>query len=149
MHWQESMIMKVLKNPWKLVKHIGGKGHLKWIPDKLYLQICYRAAIGNKLNLKNPKGFNEKLQWLKLYDHNPLYTTMVDKVAVKDYVANVIGKEYIIPTLGVWNKFEEIDFESLPNRFVLKCTHDSGGVIICDDKATFDYMSAKKRLIKA
>lgn len=146
---QENMVMKVLKNPWKIVKHIGGKGYLKWIPDKLYLQMCYRAAIGNKLNLKNPQGFNEKLQWLKLYDHNPLYTTMVDKAAVKDYVANIIGKEHIIPTLGVWDKFEAIDFDSLPNQFVLKCTHDSGGSIICDDKATFDYAFAKKKLSKS
>lgn len=103
-------------------------------PDKLYLSIIYYLRIGKKLNLKNPQKFTEKLQWLKLYDHNDIYTKIVDKYLVKDYVANIIGDQYIIPTLGVWQKTDDIDFDSLPNQFVLKCNHDSGGLFICKDK---------------
>lgn len=119
-----------------------------FLPDKLYLKILFRLSMGYKLNLDNPKTFNEKLQWLKLYNRKPEYTTMVDKYAVKEYVAGIIGEEYIIPTLGVWDKFEEIDFDKLPNRFVLKTTHGGGntGVVICKDKATFDIEAAKKKL---
>lgn len=102
--------------------------------DKLYLKWKWRFKMGGKLDLENPKTFNEKLQWLKLYDRKPEYTTMVDKVKVKDYVAEKIGSEYLIPTIGVWNTPEEIDFESLPNQFVLKCSHNSGGLFICKDK---------------
>ena len=104
------------------------------IPDKLYLQILYYKHFRKFINFKYPKSFNEKLQWLKLYDRNPKYTIMVDKYAVKKYVAKTIGKEYIIPTLGVWNNAKDIDFDSLPNQFVLKCNNDSGGVVICKDK---------------
>lgn len=99
-----------------------------------------------KMNLENPTTYNEKLQWLKLYDRRPEYTTMVDKYAVKEYVANIIGEEYIIPTLGVWDKFDDIDFDLLPDQFVLKCTHDSGTVVICRDKSTFDIKAAKKKI---
>ena len=117
-------------------------------PDRLYLKMLFRLEMGYKLNLKDPKTFNEKLQWLKLYNRKPEYTMMVDKYAVKEYVAGIIGEEYIIPTLGVWDKFEEIDFDKLPNRFVLKTTHGGGntGVVICKDKATFDVEAAKKKL---
>lgn len=116
------------------------------IPDKLFLQIMYRRNFHKKLNLKNPQTFNEKLQWLKLYDRNPEYTKMVDKYEVKKYVAEKIGEEYIIPTLGVWDKFEDIDFDSLPEQFVLKTTHDSGGVVICKDKNHFNYIEAKQKI---
>lgn len=107
--------------------------------------------MGQPLNLKVPKTFNEKLQWLKLYNRKPEYTTMVDKFAVKEYVANIIGEEHIIPTLGIWNSFDEIDFNSLPNQFVLKTTHGGGGggVVICKDKNTFDKQKAKKVLQKS
>lgn len=97
------------------------------IPDKFWLSVFYRMKMGTKLNLNNPKTFNEKLQWLKLYDRRPEHVEMVDKYAVKYKVAKLIGEEYIIPTIGIWDSVEEIDFESLPNQFVLKCTHDSGG----------------------
>lgn len=117
-----------------------------WMPDKLYLKLCYKCKLGKNLNLKNPQSFNEKLQWLKLYDRRPEYIAMVDKYAVKDYVASIIGAEYIIPTLGVWDKFEDIDFDSLPNQFVLKCTHDSGGLVICKDKTEFNIKEAQKKL---
>lgn len=116
------------------------------IPDKIYLKLMYRHRMKKKLNLKKPQTFNEKLQWLKLYNRNPEYTKMVDKYEAKKYVADIIGEEYIIPTLGVWNNVEDIEFESLPNQFVLKCTHDSGGVIICKDKKNFNIENAKKKL---
>ena len=102
--------------------------------------------MNKKLNLKNPKTFNEKLQWLKLYDRKPEYTKMVDKYEAKKYVAEKIGEEYIIPTLGVWDNFDDIDFDSLPNQFVLKCTHDSGTIVICTDKSNFDIESAKQKI---
>lgn len=120
---------------------------LNFLSDKLYLEIIYKLMLGKRLNWDNPTTFNEKLQWLKLYDRRPEYTTMVDKYAVKEYVANVIGEEYIIPTLGVWNKFEDIDFDALPDKFVLKCTHDSGSICICKNKESFDIKSAKKVLV--
>lgn len=116
------------------------------IPDKLYLSLKYYKSFGRFPNWKNPQTFSEKLQWLKLYDRKPEYTTMVDKYAVKDYVASIIGSEYVIPTLGVWDKPEDIEWEKLPNQFVLKTAHGGGsdGVVICRDKATFD----KERAIK-
>ena len=122
---------------------------LWFIPDKLYLKLLYRIKMGKKLNIKHPKSFNEKIQWLKLYDRNPAYTTMVDKYKVKRYVSKKIGEEYIIPTLGVWDKFDDIDFCKLPNQFVLKCTHDSGGLVICKDKEKFDVEAARKKINKS
>lgn len=117
---------------------------LRFIPDKKFLEIKYRYKIGKVLDWSNLKTYNEKLQWLKLHERNEKYTSLVDKYEVKEIVANVIGKKYIIPTLGVWNSFEEIDFTTLPQQFVLKCTHDSGGIVICKDKDNFNMLSAKK-----
>ena len=104
--------------------------------------------MGKRLDLKNPKTFNEKLQWLKLYNRRPEYTTMVDKFAVKQYVADKIGEQYIIPTLGVWDSVDDIDWDSLPNQFVLKTTHGGGGggVVICKDKSVFNKEQAIRRL---
>lgn len=120
----------------------------KFIPDKPYVKLYYYLTMGKKLNLKNPKTFNEKLNWLKLYDRIPLYTTLVDKYEVKDWVKAKIGEEYVIPTLGVWDSFEEIPFDELPNQFVLKTTHGGGsvGVVICKDKQAFDKEAARKKL---
>ena len=118
-------------------------------PDKLYLSLLFRFKMGYWMDWKNPKTFSEKLQWLKLYDRKPEYTTMVDKYEVKKYVADIIGEEYIIPTLGVWDRFEDIDFDALPEQFVLKCTHDSGGLVICKDKKKLDYKSAKKKISRS
>ena len=115
------------------------------LPAKQYLKLRYRLAFKKPLNLKNPKTYNEKLQWMKLYDHNPLYTQLVDKYDVRQYIANKIGEEYLIPVLGVWKKFDDIDFDSLPNEFVMKCTHDSGSVFICKDKSKIDKKALKKR----
>lgn len=123
--------------------------HPNWMSDEFYIRTLWRMVMGYKLDLKNPKTFNEKLQWLKLYDHNPLYTTLVDKLRVKDWVAEKIGTQYVIPTLAVWDSVEEIDISQLPDQFVLKCNHDSGSVIVCKDKATFDLDSAKGLLSKA
>lgn len=111
-----------------------------WLPDKTYLQLLYRFKMGHRLDLNHPKTFTEKIQWLKLYNRRPEYTLMVDKYVVKKYVADIIGEKYIIPTLGVWDKPEDIDWDALPNEFVLKTTHGggSGGVVICKDKKTFD-----------
>lgn len=110
------------------------------------LKKMFKEKIGHKLNLDNPTTFNEKLQWLKLHDHNPLYTTMVDKYAVKKYIAEKIGEKYIIPTFGVWEHFDEIGFNKLPDKFVLKCTHDSGSVVVINDKSKADMYEVKKKL---
>ena len=118
------------------------------IPDRMFLKYQYHFVFGEKLDLKHPKKFNEKLQWLKLYDRNPLYTTLVDKYAVKKWVADRIGNEYVIPTLAVYDNAEQIDLKELPDRFVLKCTHDSGSVIICKDKQSFN-LDETKRILDA
>lgn len=120
-------------------------------PDKLYLGLMFRLKMGYWPNLKNPKTFSEKLQWLKLYDRKPQYTKMVDKITAKEYVSKTIGEKYVIPTLGVWNSFEDIDFESLPDKFVLKTNNGGGsnGVVICKNKATFDKKNAKKKLVES
>lgn len=117
-------------------------------PDKMFLRMRYRLQLGRNLDLKNPKRFTEKVQWLKLYNRKPEFTTMVDKYAVKDFVANKIGKQYIIPTLGIWERFDDIDFNTLPERFVLKTTHGGGGggVVICKDRSKFDYNHARNVL---
>lgn len=117
--------------------------------DEEYLKKLYKFRMGKELDLNNPETFNEKLQWLKIHNRNPLYTTMVDKYAVKKYVADKIGEKYIIPTLGVWDNVEDIAFNKLPKQFVLKCTHDSGGIVICKDKSVLDFNEAKKKLKKS
>ena len=116
------------------------------LPDKIYLPIKYKTRLGKFPNLKKPKTFNEKLQWLKIYDRKPEYTIMVDKHGVKEYIAKRIGEQYVIPTIGLWDRFEDIDFEKLPEQFVLKCTHDSGGLIICKDKSKLDKETAKEKI---
>lgn len=141
-------IEKILKNPKLLFLTLGHREFLNWMKDETYLKIAFRCSMGKKLNLSNPKSYSEKLQWLKLYDRRPIYTSLVDKYEAKRIVGNIIGVKYIIPTLGVWNTFDEIDFNSLPNQFVLKCTHDSGGVIICKDKNKLDISKAKKTIEK-
>lgn len=120
----------------------------KYVPDSMYLCIMFKSIMGYWPDLKHPKTFSEKLQWLKLYNRKPEYTTMVDKYAVKEYVAKIIGDEYIIPTLGVWNKTEEIEWEKLPNQFVIKCTHDSGGLVICNEKEKLNKIEAVEKLDK-
>lgn len=122
-----------------------------WIPFpvKWQLKIAYRCMTGRSLNLNSPKGFNEKLSWIKLYDHNPLYSKMVDKFEVKSIISQSIGEEYVVPCYGVWNSFDEINFEELPNQFVLKATHDSSGIVLCNNKSEFDYKGAKSVIEKS
>ncbi len=114
--------------------------------DEWYVKTRYRLYVGEKLDLDNPQKYNEKLCWQKLYDHNPLYTVMVDKYAAKDYVGNIIGFKYIIPTIGVWYNPNEIEWDNLPNQFVLKTTHDSGGVIVVKDKSKLNKEEAISKL---
>ena len=142
-------IKGLIKKPSLMFNVLGNRGFFNWMDDKTYLKILFKVKMNSKLDLDNPKTFNEKLQWLKLYDRNPSYCKMVDKYEAKKYVSSIIGEQYIIKTLGVWDKFEDINFDDLPQSFVIKCTHDSGGVVICSDKKSFDYKSAKRKLNKS
>jgi len=137
---------KYIREPWRILA--SRKLSLLWrfYPDKLYLKCIYHTHFGKKLDLDNPKEYNEKLHYLKLVQKNPEYIKMVDKYEAKQYVAERIGEEYIVPLLGVWDSFDKIDFDSLPQQFVLKCNHDSNSYVICRDKSEFDYDFAKKRL---
>lgn len=137
-------IINILRNPEKMILWLGLKTAL--VPDGLYLRCAYRDALGKELNLHHPQTFNEKLQWLKLHDRNPLYPTMVDKYAAKEYISRLVGSEYLIPTLAVWDRAEDIAFDRLPEQFVLKATHDSGGVFICRDKEKLDQEKARQAL---
>ena len=114
--------------------------------DKLYIKILYFLSTYKKLNLDNPKTFNEKLQWLKINKNYDEYVKLVDKYEVRDFVKNTVGERYLIPLLGVWNKFEEIEWDSLPNEFVIKATHDCGSVIICNNKSNLDFKLVEKKL---
>lgn len=142
-------LINLVKSKDKRFLFLAKKGFYNNMNDEKYLARVFEIRTGKKLNLNAPKTFNEKLQWLKIHDRRPEYTTMVDKYAVKKYIADKIGKQYIIPTLGVWDKFEDIDFDKLPEKFVLKCTHDSGGLVICKDKSKLDLKEAKKKINKS
>ena len=122
---------------------------LRFIPDSLMLRLEYRIKFRKKLNLKSPQTFNEKLQWLKLYNRKDIFTKMVDKHLVKEYVSEAIGAEYVIKTIGAWDRFDKIDFDAFPDKFVLKCNCDSGSVIVCRDKLNFDYQKANEILSRA
>ena len=140
-------IVECIKNPIYLVIILSRKKIIK-LSDESYLKLMFKYRLGKKLDLNNPQTFNEKLQWLKLNDRKDIYTTMVDKYEAKKYVASIIGEKYIIPTLGVYNKFEDIDFDTLPNQFVMKCTHDSGGVVIVKDKSKLDLNRVRQKIKK-
>lgn len=140
--------IKYLKNPALVYPLATSRGLTNWVPDKVHLNLLYRVRIGARLNLECPTGFNEKLQWLKLHDRNPLYTRLVDKYAVKDWVADRIGARYVTETFACWDRAEDIDISSLPERFVLKTSHDCGGIAICRDRATFDLNAAKRKLAR-
>lgn len=128
-----------------ILKYTG----ISYLSDYAFLKSHWRLHKGFPLNLKRPITFAEKLQWIKLYDRNPLYTMMVDKLAVKEYVAGVIGSDIIIPNLLVWETADEITFEKLPDKFVIKCTHDSGSLFICKDKSKLNLNKIKKHFSKA
>lgn len=122
------------------------KGLLDKVPDDVYLSRMFEYKLNKKLNLDHPVSFNEKIQWLKINDRKSEYAIMVDKYRAKKYVGDIIGYEHIVPNYGVWNNFDEIDFSKLPKRFVLKTTHDSGGIVIVRNKDKFDKKKAKKKL---
>ena len=139
-------IKRILKNPYSglslFLNHIAP--FIK--DDEKYIRWMYYTVFRRFPDLKNPQTYNEKLQWLKLHDKHSEYTNMVDKAEAKKYVADIIGEEHVIPTLGVYNSFDEIDFDKLPNQFVIKCTHDSGGVVVCKDKSKLDIQAARKKI---
>ncbi len=125
------------------------KSHAKWFSDEQYLKTLYWLTFHRRLNMSNPEGFNAKLQWMKIYDRRPQYVTMVDKYAVRAYVRQKIGDEYLIPLIGVWDDPEEINFDVLPQKFVLKCNHNSGiGMTICRDKSELNVDATKKKLVR-
>lgn len=139
-------IKKVMKNPKLILLYISGFRIFRIIPDKLFLKMKYYLKMKQKLDLNNPETFNEKLQWIKLYDRKPEYVTYVDKFAVRDYIKQTIGEEYLIPLIGVYDNVNEIPWGDLPNRFVLKCTHGSGCNIICKNKQELDIKESKRKL---
>ena len=142
-------IIRIIRNPYWFLGAILRR--LSWLikSDEIFIKWEYYFGMHKFPNLQNPQSYNEKLQWLKLHDKHSEYTQMVDKYEAKEYVKNIIGEQYIIPTLGIWDKFEDIDFKKLPDQFVLKCTHDSGGLVICKDKNKLDINKAKKKINKS
>lgn len=143
-----SKFSKFIESPWIAYVYAAGYGLTDWIPDRPHLKAMFRGTVGGRLDLDNPKTFNEKLQWLKINDRNPLYTTLVDKYRVKQWVADRIGEEHVTKTYAMWKNVEGIDISCLPERFVLKTNHDCGGVAICQNRSTFDFDAAKKKLAK-
>lgn len=143
-------ILQYIKNPTILYPVLFIR-FFRWLPDRVYIRVLYRIMMGRPLNLDKPVTYNEKLQWLKLYNRRPEYTTMVDKLAVKEYVARIIGKDFIIPTIAVWENVDDIDWELLPEKFVLKTTHGGGssGIVICKDKGTLNKRFAIESLRKS
>ncbi len=140
----KNKIIKAIKNPKKIVLYLAHKGIFNWMDDKTYLKFMYKIKMNEELDLDNPKTFNQKLQWLKLNDRQLIYNKFVDKYAVRKYISDIIGEEYLIPLIGVYDTFDEI----VPDKFVLKCTHDSGGIVICTNKQNFNKKEAKKKLEK-
>ncbi len=139
-------VKRYLSSPYYALGEDLMKRHPRWMSDKYFIKVFWKEMTGTVLDLRNPVTFNEKLQWMKLYDRNPLYTDLVDKLKVKQWVSDRIGPEYVIPTLAVYNSVDEIDLDALPEQFVLKCNHDSGGIAICHDRDCFDFDDAKKLL---
>lgn len=129
------------------IKSVYAGFYDRW-DDERFLKMMYKKSLGRELNLENPQRYTEKQQWVKLHDRNPLYTALVDKCEAKKFVAENLGEEYVIKMLGVWDSADDIDFDRLPDKFVLKCTHDSGGIVICKDKKTLDRKATVKFLNK-
>lgn len=142
-------ISKAIKNPNLVITHLCRHWPFYLVSDEFYLKRFFKAHQGYKLNLDNPKTYNEKLQWLKLHDRKDIYTILSDKYLVRNYVKEKIGEQYLLPLLGVWENTGEIDFNNLPEQFVLKCNHDSGSVAICKDKNSFCAKKELKKLSKA
>lgn len=154
MYWNSgtedmSKIKDFLDNPVYFITSPASKGYLDFLSDKAYLKLLYRAVMKRRLDLKTPKLYNEKLQWLKLYDRKDIYHKMVDKYDVREYISDTLGDEYLIKLYGVYDSADEIDENALPEKYVLKCTHDSGSVEICKDRSAFELSAAKGRLNEA
>lgn len=143
-------VEEIKNNPYIIYLYFDSWGLLKSVKDEKWAKIMWKARTGKTLNLEKPKGFNEKLQWLMLYNHRPEYTTMVDKLKVRDYIADTIGEQYLIPLIGVWENAKDIDFSLLPNEFVLKCNNNSGrGMCVCKDKNKLDFNAIRSELNRA
>lgn len=143
-------IYNILTSPEFRFFYLSRKGFFHNVPDKIWMQKAWKFKTGKSIDFAHPKGFNEKLQWLKLYDHNPLYTTLVDKVKARDYVERKGLRNILAPVLGVWEHPDDINFQTLPQCFVLKCNHNSGdGMVLCKDKSNLDIQKAKHGLKKA
>lgn len=144
-----SALKNITNNPKALIYYLSHYGFMNLLSDKACLKLLWRMETGKRLNLENPKGFNEKLQWLKLYDRRPEYTTFVDKVLVREYVRNCIGEKYLVPLIGIYDNPDQIDFSLLPDQFVIKCNHNSGaGMCVCTDKTRLNIQDVKERLKK-
>lgn len=145
--WQMNHIKRLLLDRSFRFSVLSKYGFYNWMPDAAYLKLAYRVKLGMELDIENPSNYNEKLQWLKLHDRNPVYIQMADKYEMREYVSQRIGPEHVVPLIGgPWNRFDEIDFDSLPNQFVLKCTHDSGGMIVCKDKSKLNIAETRKKI---
>ena len=140
---------RFISDPYYRLRVMIKMGAYDSLSDEAFLRRIFPQYMGYPLNLDNPQTFSEKMQWMKLYDRKSIYITIVDKYEAKKYLADRIDSKYIIPTLGVWDSFDEIDFDALPNQFVLKCTHDSGGIVICKDKSKFDKEGARQIINKS
>lgn len=127
--------LSLIKTPYKMVQALDSNGLIRWMPDTVFARLSFRGEMGYKLNLDNPCTFNEKLQWLKLFDHRPEYTDLVDKLKAKEIVGKKIGLQHIVPIYGAWNRADDIPFDDLPKQHVLKCNHDQGSVIVVPDKS--------------
>lgn len=139
-----SKLVRAIQNPKFAIQWLFTQCS-RWLPNKFYLSVLYRMRIGEKMNWKNPTTYNEKCQWMKLYHQRDLYTRLADKYAVKEYVSQLIGEEYVVPTYGCYDKFADIEFDKLPNTFVLKATHDSSGAVVCTDKSTFHMEEMRRK----
>lgn len=138
----------MINHPELILITIIGLKLFRFLPDRIFLKLLFRLNLGRRLNLKNPVSFNEKLQWLKIFDNNPLYIKLADKYEVRKYVSEKVGDNYLIPLIGVYDHFDDIEFDHLPESFVMKCTHDSGSVIVVKDKNKFNYCQARSMINK-
>lgn len=138
--------LSLVKQPGKLLLPAGQNGLLRFVPDEVYLKAVFRNETGYRLDLKNPKTYNEKLQWIKLHDRKPEYRIYADKYRVRDHIAEKLGPEYLVPLIGVYKRAEDIPWKTLPKRFVIKCNHASGANIICRDKDALDTSEATRLL---
>jgi len=141
-------VRSIPENPYKIFIGLVHHGFFSRMDDERYLRLLYHGVLGRPLHLDPPVLYSEKVQWLKLRDKNPVYPILCDKFAVRDFVRERIGEEYLVDLYGVWDDPYKIDFSALPEKFVLKCTHDSGSAMLCKDKSAFDIPSAKKTLKK-